>query len=76
LRHQFKSLVRHAGLEFVCVVHGAEHAQTFRKTGEIDYTKFYKANEKAKAYGPFINRACAIPSRLVRLLRRGLRRCV
>ncbi len=76
LRHQFKSLVSHVGLEFVRAVPGAEHAQAFSKTGEIDYAKFLKANEKARSYGLLINRAWAIPSKLGRLLRRGLGTCV
>lgn len=55
LRFTFSSLMRHAGLECVGKIIGAEHAIIYRKIGDVNQKALNLAVKKAKIIGPFIN---------------------
>lgn len=55
LRHQFKRIVKFAGLDFVANVPGAKHALVFRKVGKGDKAAVWKACSLAKVLGQLLN---------------------
>jgi 2-polyprenyl-6-hydroxyphenyl methylase/3-demethylubiquinone-9 3-methyltransferase len=55
LRHQFKRVMKFAGLEFFTVVPGAKHALVFKKISVADRAAVCKAIGFAKAYGLLLN---------------------
>lgn len=59
LRHTFKTLMRIAGLQFVGVVRGAEHAQVFKKVMPVNPKNVYLAATLLKPLGALANRLAA-----------------
>lgn len=55
LRHQFKRVMKFAGLEFLTVVPGAKHALVFKKISVADQSAVCKAINFAKVYGLLLN---------------------
>lgn len=59
LRHIFHRIICSKTLNYVGRIPGAPHAQTFRKTGEIDIRKIWRRNRFARLCGPMLNRVVA-----------------
>jgi 2-polyprenyl-6-hydroxyphenyl methylase/3-demethylubiquinone-9 3-methyltransferase len=55
LRHQFKSVMKFAGLEFLNSISGAKHALVFKKISVADHAAVCRAINFAKAYGLLLN---------------------
>lgn len=55
LRHQFKRVMKVAGLEFLTAVPGAKHALAFKKVGVANRVAVFKADRSAKIYGALLN---------------------
>lgn len=55
LRHQFKRVMKFAGLEFLTAIPGAKHALVFKKIGITDHAAVCKAISFAKVYGLLLN---------------------
>jgi 2-polyprenyl-3-methyl-5-hydroxy-6-metoxy-1,4-benzoquinol methylase len=55
LRHQFKRVMKFAGLEFLTVVPGAKHALVFKKISVADHAAVFKANSFARVNGLLLN---------------------
>ena len=64
LRYQFRMLMKYAGLQFIEVIPGAEHAQVFRKVDDIDHNALMRANKRAKSFGFLLNIVNEVPSRV------------
>jgi len=62
LRYQFKLLMKYAGLHFIEVVPGAEHAQVFRKKDKMDHHNLIRANKRAKRIGFLLNSVNGVSS--------------
>lgn len=72
LRHTFKGLMRHAGLEFIDRIAGAEHALVYQRVDILDMLAFDFAAKKATLIGPLLNCAMDSVSRLKSLLKKIL----
>jgi 2-polyprenyl-6-hydroxyphenyl methylase/3-demethylubiquinone-9 3-methyltransferase len=55
LRHQFKRVMKFAGLEFLTAIPGAKHALAFKKVGVANRAEVFSANGSAKIYGFLLN---------------------
>lgn len=72
LRHTFLGLMRHAGLEFVGQISGAEHALLFQRVGLLDRSEFDRASKQAKLIGSMLNVAISALSQCKSLIRKIL----
>jgi SAM-dependent methyltransferase len=70
LRHTFPSVMKSMGLRYLGNVEGAEHAQVFERTGDIDLKKARLAERVSRLGGPVLNRARPVLSRVKRLISR------
>lgn len=72
LRHQFRVVMKYAGLDYVGCIPGAEHAQVFKRNGPVRYDGVRKADGRAKRFGPLMNKVRDSASKAKSLVK-GLR---
>jgi 2-polyprenyl-6-hydroxyphenyl methylase/3-demethylubiquinone-9 3-methyltransferase len=68
LRHSFHWVMRAMGLRYLGRVDGASHAQVFEKSSQLSLSRARFAERLSMLLGPFLNIACRLGNRIMRLI--------